>query len=190
MFPRSVIKQKEVTCDFEHQTYHSFDWFESRGGQRKPRQLAVPPLKTQLQIGKDIIIRFGGEKNKYAALSPYEDFVLRKYARKYREYLAQGTINKKIIGVNQFKEKSRIKRVLFLVAEKKLVDQFEELRRVGIRVDGSYLQANMLQFVQGDKGADEEKMKSFKASDAWLSGFLERKGISNHNLRDLVKIKT
>ena len=38
--------------------------------------------------------------------------------------------------------------------------------------------AKMLQFVRQIPGADPEKVKNFKASDMWLQGFQERKGIT------------
>ena len=52
------------------------------------------------------------------------------------------------------------------------------LRKVGIPVDGPYLQAKMLQLVPETPGADPVKVKNFKATDKWLQGFKKRKGIS------------
>ena len=47
-------------------------------------------------------------------------------------------------------------------AEALLVEKFAELRKVGIPVDGPYLQAKMLQLVPETPGADPVKVKKFK----------------------------
>ena len=56
---------------------------------------------------------------------------MRRYAQKYRESLRKGTIQGKVVGVNELKTKSRVMkentRVLFKESEAKLVDKFTEL---------------------------------------------------------------
>ena len=64
-------------------------------------------------------------------------------------------------------------------AEDRLIEKFQELRKVGTLVDGPYLKAKMLEFVPQTHGADPEKVKKFKATNRWLQGFQDRKGISD-----------
>ena len=54
---------------------------------------------------------------------------------------------------------------------------FQDLRKVGIRVDGKYLRAKMLKLVREDPSLSEDEKNNFKASDMWLKGFKKRKGI-------------
>ena len=61
--------------------------------------------------------------------------------------------------------------------ESTLKDIFQDLRKVGIRVDGKYLKAKMMKLVSEDTSLSEDKKKNFKATDAWLKGFKKRKGI-------------
>ena len=102
-----------------------------------------------------------GEKNQYAACSPYGDSVLRRFARKYRESLKKGTISGQVIGAFELKNKTKVlkpnARVKFPDAEEKLFNKFKELRKVGIKVDGNYLKAKMLKYVAMEKDADPKK---------------------------------
>ena len=52
----------------------------------------------------------------------------------------------------------------------KLFNKFKELRKVGIKVDGNYLKAKMLEFVEMEKDADPKKVKAFTATDPWRIG--------------------
>ena len=146
------------------------------------RQLAAPRLKTQLEIGKEYNDTPWGRKNAYAAMSPFGDSVLRRYAKKYKESLTKGTISGKVIGGNELICKTRVikpnARVKFPNAEEKLFEKFKELRKVGIKVDGNYLQAKMLQYVEMETGADPEKVKAFKATNPWRKAFCDRYDIS------------
>ena len=89
-----------------------------------------------------------GEKNQYAARSPYGDSVLRRFARKYRESLKKGTIAGQVIGAFELKNKTKVckpnARVKFPDAEEKLFNKFKELRQVGIKVDGNFLKYLLL----------------------------------------------
>ena len=60
----------------------------------------------------------------------------------------------------------------------KLLNQFKELRKVGIKVDGNYLKAKMLKYVAMEKDADPKKVKAFKATDRWRMGFCDRYDIT------------
>ena len=55
--------------------------------------------------------------------------------------------------------------------ENTLKEIFQDLRKVGIRVDGKYLRAKMLKLVREDPSLSEDEKKKFKASDMWLQGF-------------------
>ena len=70
------------------------------------------------------------------------------------------------------------KRIKFPKAEKKLLKKITKLRKVGIPVDGPYVRAKMLKYVQKDKSLDEKKVKAFKASDQWLKGFKARNDLT------------
>ena len=144
--------------------------------------MAAPRLKTQLEIGKEYNDTPWGRKNEYAAMSPYGDSVLRRYAKKYRESLTKGSISGRVIGAYELKTKTRVVkknvRVKFPDAEEKLFNKFKELRKVGIKVDGNYLKAKMLEYVAMETDADPEKVKSFKATDPWRQGFCDRKDIT------------
>ena len=54
---------------------------------------------------------------------------------------------------------------------------FQDLRKVGIRVDGKYLKAKMMKLVSEDTSLSEDAKNNFKATDPWLVGFKQRKGI-------------
>ena len=106
--------------------------------------MAAPRLKTQLEIGKEYNDTPWGRKNEYASMSPlFGDSVLRRYAKKYRESLAKGSISGRVLGAHELKRKTRVVkknvRVKFPDAEEKLFNKFKELRKVGIKVDGNYL---------------------------------------------------
>ena len=84
-------------------------------------------------------------------------------------------------------------RVKFPDAEEKLFNKFKELRKVGIKVDGNYLKAKMLEYVSMETDADPKKVESFKASDRWREGFCDRKDITlrvqtNKKSRSAIKI--
>ena len=53
-----------------------------------------------------------------------------------------------------------------------LFNKFKELRQVGIKVDGNYLNAKMLKYVAMEKDADPKKVKAFKATDPWKNGMI------------------
>ena len=61
--------------------------------------------------------------------------------------------------------------------ENTLKEIFQDLRKVGIRVDGKYLRAKMLKLVREDPSLSEDEKKKLKASDMWLKGFNKRKCI-------------
>ena len=137
-----------------------------------------------------------GEKNEYAAMSPYGDSILRRYAKKYRESLRQGSISGQVLGADELKNKTRVlkpnARVKFPGAEEKLFNKFQQLRKVGIKVDGIYLKAKMLKYVAMEKDADPKKVKAFKATDPWRMGFCDRYDItlriqSNKKSRSAIK---
>ena len=69
-------------------------------------------------------------------------------------------------------------RVKFPGAEEKLFNKFQQLRKVGIKVDGIYLKAKMLKYVAMEKDADPKKVKAFKATDSWRMGFCKRYDIT------------
>ena len=102
-------------------------------------------------------------KNEYAAMSPYEDSVLRRYAKKYRESLKQGSISGQVLGADELKNKTRVlkpkARVKFPNSEMKLFNKFKELRKVGTKVDKNYLKAKMLKYIAMEKDADPKKVK-------------------------------
>ena len=152
-----------------------------RGGQRKQRQIAAPRLKTQLEIGKEYKETPWGRKSIYAASSPYCEEVLRKYAAKYTEVLREGTLRGIPVTADLLRNKSRQMkpetRVKFPDHENTLHDIFQDLRKVGIKVDGKYLKAKMIKLVREDTSISEREKNNFKASDAWLRGFKQRKGI-------------
>ena len=54
-------------------------------------------------------------------------------------------------------------RVKFPNSEMKLFNQFKELRKVGIKVDGLYLKAKMLEFVTMEKDADPKEVEAFQS---------------------------
>ena len=62
-------------------------------------------------------------------------------------------------------------RVRFPGHESTLKDIFQDLRKVGIRVDGKYLKAKMMKVVSEDTSLSEDETKNFKATDAWLKAF-------------------
>ena len=68
---------------------------------------------------------------------------MRRFARKYRESLKKGTISGQVIGAFELKNKTKVckpnARVKFSDAEEKLFNKFNELRKVGIKVDGNYI---------------------------------------------------
>ena len=76
---------------------------------------------------------------------------MRRFAKKYRESLKKGTISGQVIGAFELKNKTKVlkpnARVKFPDAEEKLFNKFKELRKVGIKVDGNYLKAKMLEYV-------------------------------------------
>ena len=47
-------------------------------------------------------------------------------------------------------------------AEDRLFEDFVELRKVGIAVDGPYLKAKIMKYVPKTPGADPDKVKTFK----------------------------
>ena len=122
-----------------------------------------------------------GRKSIYAASSPYCEDVLRKYAAKYTEVLNDGTLKGIQVTADLLIQKSRLlipeSRVKFPNHENTLKEIFQDLRKVGIRVDGKYLRAKMLKLVREDPSLSEDEKKKFKASDMWLQGFKKRKGI-------------
>ena len=122
-----------------------------------------------------------GRKSIYAASSPYCEDVLRKYAAKYTEVLNNGTLKGIPVTADLLIQKSRLlipeSRVKFPNHENTLKEIFQDLRKVGIRVDGKYLRAKMLKLVREDPSLSEDEKKKFKASDMWLQGFKKRKGI-------------
>ena len=63
-------------------------------------------------------------------------------------------------------------------SEMKLFNKFKELIKVRIKVDGNYLKAKVLEFVEMEKDADPKKVKAFKATDPWRKGFCERYDIT------------
>ena len=91
---------------------------------------------------------------------------MRRYAKKYRESLTKGTISGEVISGNEWICKTRVMkpnaRVIFPNAEEKLFQKFKELRKVGIKVDGNYLKAKMLQYVKMETDADQKKSKHSK----------------------------
>ena len=88
-------------------------------------------------------------------------FVLRRYAKKDRENLKQGSISNQVLGADELKNKTYVlkpkARVKFLNSEMKPFNKFKELRKVEIEVDGLYLKTKMLEFVAMEKDADPKK---------------------------------
>jgi len=148
--------------------------------QIKCRQAATPTVKIQLEIGKEYDEKPLGLKAKYAATSPWGDRVLRKWAHKYRVIKATGKWKGVVIGAAELK-KVRLFKVSpgrWPWAEDRLFEDFVELRKVGIAVDGPYLKAKMMKYVPKTPGVDPDKVKKFKASNVWLQGFMERKNVT------------
>ena len=137
-------------------------------------------IKTQLEIGKEYEDTPRGSKSNYAAQSPYQETILRRFAKKYREMKEEGQIKGVTLTLADLRKTRIVKasKVHFPKSEKRLVRKFRKLRKVGVSVSGPYLRAKMLQYVKQEKNADPNKVKSFKASNMWLRGFMERKGIS------------
>ena len=52
------------------------------------------------------------------------------------------------------------------------------LRKQRQHIDGPYLKAKIIQYVREDTNVDREKAEAFKASNKWLQGFKNRKGIT------------
>ena len=79
-------------------------------------------------------------------MSPYGDWVFRRYAKKYKESLAEGSISGRVLGAYELKTKTRVVkknvRVKFPDAEKKLFNKFKELRKVEFEVDGNCLKVS------------------------------------------------
>ena len=77
-------------------------------------------------------------------MSRYGDSFVRRYTKKYRESLKQGSISGQVLGADEWKDKTRVlkldARVKILNSETKLFNQFKELRKVGIKVDGKLSQ--------------------------------------------------
>ena len=73
---------------------------------------------------------------------------------------------------------SKVSPGLWPWAEDRLFEDFVNLRKVGILVDGPYLKAKMLKYVAKTPGADPVKVKKFKASNPWLQAFKERKNVT------------
>ena len=133
-----------------------------------------------MEIGKEYEETPFGRKSDYAGRSPYPETILRKFAKKYREMKEEGQIKGVTLTVTDLRKTRIVKasKVYFPKSEKRLVRKFRKLRKVGIPVSGPYLRAKMLKYIKQEKNADQNKVKAFKASDKWLSGFMEREGIS------------
>ena len=124
------------------------------------------------------MILLGEEKMHMSQCLLMEIRILRRYAKKYKESLTKGIISGKVIGGNELICKTRIMkpnaRVKFPNAEEKLFEKFKELRKVGIKVDGNYLNAEMFEYVSVERDADPKKVKAFKASENWRIGLCDR----------------
>ena len=96
-------------------------------------------------------------------------------------FLNDGTLKGIPVTADLLIQKSRLlipeSRVKFPNYENTLKEIFQDLRKVGIRVDGKYLRAKMLKLVREDPSLSEDEKNNFKATDSWLKGFKKRKGI-------------
>ena len=116
-----------------------------------------------------------GRKSIYAACSPYCEDVLRKYAAKYTEVLNNGTLKGIPVTADLLIQKSRLlipeSRVKFPNHENTLKEIFQDLRKVGIRVDGKYPRVKMLKLVRRreDSPLSEDEKNNFKVSDTYCS---------------------